>query len=838
MGLLKINSIVRFLAILVSSLFLVSGFAKQAMAGNGQNEVANGDTVTATTVGGVGATLTSGLIESNETGSTSIIIDSNSGVVTLGNNINPLDSFTLTESSGSTTQTININTSGATNGVVFADDLVVSSTAFTNSLTVTAVDDNITFRGNATTSGGGTNSIAIVGGTGTSTLSLTFDTANVENIVFDASINASNTLDTITMNVNNSQGGTNTIAFSQNIGATAAVDILNVGANAAATFNGTVNADALNISSTKTTTFNGTVTGTINFTVNGTISVADGANITGSITNTTTNEGTLSVAGTSTFSGDVGSTIAGLNAVNIQGSGKTATFAGDLKATTTTISNLAAIKFTKAATTVTGSLTAAGTSGIIDVGTSTVTASGTVTLGASAKLGVTIGTTNGQLVATGGATLAAGTTIVPTVSGNLTSGTAIVILVDGNGGGIGTSVDNIVITDNNSQFNFTLALNGNNLELTATAVTTDMSSNATAVKNVVDVAFASDSTLSSALDGLAGSPEEGTALESLAPVVDGGSVIGTVLAGRASLNTLSYRLASLRTGISAGQGLSAGDEVGEEKNFWLQGLGSYVDQSERQGIQGFEASTGGFAFGADKQINNNYLLGLAGSYSHTDVNSRLSENQTYINSYQGMVYGAYDFGDNYLDAQFGLAYNDYSGKRFISVGAVDRQANADYEGYQFTTKFELGRDLALPNELEFTPSLGLSWTHVEINDYTETGAGASNLIVNDQDYDILNLSFRGELRRTWGISQGSLTPEVHLGYNFEAIDDKIQTVAAFTGGGNTFQSTGFDPANHSAIGGTGLAYSGDNFDLVATYDFEAKQDFVSHSALLKGRWNF
>ncbi len=843
MGSLKKNNFsVRLSAILLSSIFLIVNSAKQVIAANGLNEVTNGNTITATTIGGAGATLSGGLIESNEAASTNIIIDSDTGVVTLGNNITPSDSFTLTESTGNTTQGISVTTSGTTNGVVFADDLVVSSTANTNSLTITATNDNITFQGNATTSGGGTNSIAIVGGTGTSTLSLTFDTVNIENIIFDASINASNTLDTITMNVNNSQGGANTIAFSQSIGATAAVDILNIGANTTATFNGTVDADAIIISSTNTTTFNGTVKGTIDFAANGTISVSDGANITGAITNTTTNQGILNVVGASTFSGDVGSTGVGLNAVNIQGSGKTVTFAGDLKATTTTISNLATLKFSKASTTITGSLTAAGTSGTIDVGTSTVTASGTVTFGASAKLGVTIGNTNGQLVVTGGATLVSGTSIVPTVSGNLTSGTAIVILIDNDGDGdIGLGVGvvtGITVTDNNSQYNFTLALNGNNLELTPTAVTTDMSSNATAVNEVVDVAFAGDSTLSSALNGLAGSSEEGTALESLAPVVDGGSVIGTVLAGRAPLNTVSYRLASLRTGISAGQGLSAGDDVSEGNNFWLQGFGAYVDQSERQGIQGFEASTGGFAFGADKQTSNTFLLGLAASYSYTDVNSRLSENQTDINSYQGTVYGTYNSGNNFLEAQFGLAYNDYAGNRYISVGAVDRQANADYDGYQVLTKFELGRDLILPNEFKFTPSLGLAWTHVEINDYTETGAGASNLIVNDQDYDILNLSLREELRRTWDINEASLTPEIHLGYNYEAIDDQIQTVAAFTGGGNTFQSTGFDPANHSATGGAGIAYSGNNFDLVATYDFEAKKDFVSHSALLKGRWNF
>lgn len=1119
MGLLKRNNFsIRLTAILLSSIFLVFCISKQAMA-----------TDPASGASSVTATDSSGLIDTNDTsGTITVTVDSVGGTIILG--ADGTSSIETQESSTATAFSVNVDTTGA-NGVTFAGDLVLNGNVG-DTITVTAVDDDVTFQGNATVTIG--SAISIIGGTGSSTLSLTFDTANVENLVVDSTVNTSAVNDNITMNVTNTQGGANTIAFSKAIGGSALsteIDTISIQANTTATFNGTVNAKNINITSTNTTTFNeditassalrfladgtisiaadkkiignlavvsssqGTVTfgatttnttlvsgtvgssgnsikvinivpgtgvtatfsgayeatttthsgagtvafsstvgatvassinissggtvniagavggnvdntsgssssgtlvltgtatsftgnigatnslasvtidstggtstitgsvnattvtlsgtgttaftdndvtGTINFTADGTATVTADEKIIGSVTTGTTNTGTLTFTtsaanttivsssvgasgalltqvtagaasgitatfggdvfattvtvantnaagtvafngninattfnfsadgiatiadnknitaevttgtgitgtltflGTSTMTGDIATNANALKAVNVNGSGDIVTLTGDLHATTTTIANLSTLKFTKAATTVTGSLTAAGTSGTIDVGTSTVTASGTITLGASAKLGVTISTTNGQLVATGGATLASGTTIVPTVSGSLTSGTAIVILIDNDGDiGLGAGVvTGITVTDNNSQYNFTLALNGNNLELTATAVTTEMSSNATAVNDVVDVAFANDSTLSSALNGLAGSSEEGTALESLAPVVDGGSVIGAVLAGRAPLNTVSYRLASLRTGISAGQGLSAGDEVDGGKNFWLQGFGAYVDQSERQGIQGFEASTGGFAFGADKQTSNTFLLGLAASYSYTDVNSRLSENQTYINSYQGTVYGAYDFGNNFLDAQFGLAYNDYAGNRFISVGAVDRQANADYEGYQVLTKFELGRDLILPNEYEFTPSLGLSWTHVEINDYTETGAGASNLIVNDQDYDILNLSLRGELRRTWGIKEGSLTPEVHLGYNYEAIDDQIQTVAAFTGGGNTFQSTGFDPANHSATGGAGLAYSGNNFDLVATYDFEAKKDFVSHSALLKGRWNF
>jgi uncharacterized protein with beta-barrel porin domain len=957
---------------------------------------------------------TTGLVETDNANNSIIINSDTNGQLTFG-----ADGVVSLDMTVPFDLDVRVQAGSGTNGpsgVIFADD--VKTTNSTATIDITSINDNLTFQGSVIDAGGG---ITITGGGASSTLSLTFDTKNSENLNINSTVTAASGGDTITLNVNNSPGGSNTINFAKAIGGTAAIDIMNIGSSTTATFSSTVVADAINISSTNTTTFNGTVTGNIDFAADGTISVADSAGITGAITNTTTNEGTLTlsgtttvsgavgstgvglkainagatgktatfssavktalltttgtgnialnntftgnlnfangagstvtvadgfdftgaitnattnegtltlsgtttvsgavgstgaglqvinagatgktatfssdvtttlmstngsgniilngnftgvlditsanaatitladgknftgtitnaasdqgtlnVAGTSTFSGDIGSTTAGLNAVNIQGSDKTATFAGDLKATTTTISNLATLKFTKAATTVTGSLTTSGTTGIIDVGTTTVTASGTITFGSNATFNVTIGDSNGQIDATtAGATLAAGTTVVPTIDGNLTSGAAIIILKDDDGviGAIPTN-----ITDNNSRFDFSLALNGKNLELTATSVSTGLSAMASAVNDVIDDALSGDALLTE-LNGLSSTSSLNAALETLVPIVSGGAIIGAVSAGGAALSTVSSRIASLRTGISAGQGLSSGDEIKGDKNFWLQGFGTYVDQNKREEIEGFISTTGGAAYGADKQISNNLLLGLAGSYAHTNVNTRLSKNSTMVNSYQGMVYGSYEFGNNYfMDAQVGFAYNDYDSKRFITVGSVERTASADYEGYQILNKIELGRDTNFGSNFEFTPSLELTWTHIEINNYTETGAGTSNLAVNDQDYDILNLTLRGELRRTWELSNGSLTPEIHLGYNYEVIDDKIQTVSSFTGGGNTFTTTGFDPANNSLLGGLGISFiSANDFELKATYDMEVKEDFLSHSALLKGRWSF
>jgi len=609
-----------------------------------------------------------------------------------------------------------------------------------------------------------------------------------------------------------------------------------------ATFSGAVNTTLLTTSGTGNIALNNSFTGNLNF-ANGAgalVTLADGFNFTGTITNATTNQGILSVNGTSTFSGDVGSTVAGLNAVNILGSGKTATFNGDLKATTTTISNLATLKFTKAATTVTGVITAAGTTGTLDVGTATVSPTGTVTLGANSTLAITIGTSSGQLNASAaGATFASGTTIAPTVSGTHTAGTIVIVQDDDGDIGLGAGVTTgLVITDNSSSFDFTIAFNGNNLELTSVAVITKLSSNTAAIDAVIATAFASDTSMMNALNGLSGRTKE-AALETLAPVVSGGAVVGALSAGGTISNTVSVRIASLRTGISAGQGLSAGDEVNEEKHFWFQGFGTYADQGTRQGITGFTSVTGGFSMGGDKQINNDLVLGLAGSFAYSDVNASLSQNRTTVDSYQATFYGSYELGKYFIDAQVGLAYNDYSGDRFIVVGAVERTAHADYDGYQVSGKVEVGRKMSLPKKVKFTPIIGLGYTHVGIPEYTETGATSSNLNVKRQDYDILNLSFRGEFRRTYETSHGNLTPEVHLGYNYEAFDNSIQNISSFTGGGNTFQTTGFDPENHSFLGGLSVTFeSSDNFDFVATYDLESKTDYNSHSFLLKGRWSF
>jgi hypothetical protein len=398
----------------------------------------------------VNGTDTSGLIDTNDvSGTITVTVDTDNGNTGTGTAIvlgaDATSSVATSEATTATAIAVNVTSTNGVADVTFAGDLVLNGNAG-DTITVTATtNNNMIFQGNATVTTGST--ISIVGGNGADTLALTFDTANAENLVIDSTVTASAAGDTITMNVNNSQGGGNTIAFSKAIGATAAIDVLAIGASTTATFSSTVVADSITIASANTTAFNDDVTGALSINAAGTVSVAvdktisgnvlagtdgqgtltfatatiaktlvggtvgaasgnallvlnvatgagitstfastvdartinitgtgtvalngsvtaatkldfgadatvnlsDGANVTGAITNTTTNNGTLNVAGTSTFSAAVGSTGTGLLAVNILGSGKTATFSDNLTAGTTTISNGATLKFSKAA---------------------------------------------------------------------------------------------------------------------------------------------------------------------------------------------------------------------------------------------------------------------------------------------------------------------------------------------------------------------------------------------------------------------------------------------------------------------------------------------------------
>lgn len=320
-----------------------------------------------------------------------------------------------------------------------------------------------------------------------------------------------------------------------------------------------------------------------------------------------------------------------------------------------------------------GGLNSSGATTILDLSTNDVTVAANSNIGAGGstlklKLSDTLGNSGGSLATSAAVAITVDDALIISPTAGAIILKQAITLIDGDAGG-GTLMINDLATlqsnlvDNSARLEFTLANPGEDLTLTANKdATLDYSDNADAVNDEVDAAFAGDSTLLAALNNIASANELNEALKTLVPNVDGGVLMGLVLAGTATGEMVSTRLANLRTGISD---LAAGDAWAGERNFWMQGFGTFADQDDREGFEGFDVAIGGVALGVDIPLSVNLTAGLVFSYAATSVNSDSSGNQTQIDSYQTTAYGTHEFGPYFLDSMVSLAYNDYGGGRDI-----------------------------------------------------------------------------------------------------------------------------------------------------------------------------
>ena len=83
----------------------------------------------------------------------------------------------------------------------------------------------------------------------------------------------------------------------------------------------------------------------------------------------------------------------------------------------------------------------------------------------------------------------------------------------------------------------------------------------------------------------------------------------------------------------------------------------------------------------------------------------------------------------------------YEASRAVTVGTLtQRTAIADYNGQQYSGYFEGGYSFFYKN-LRMTPLVSFQYMHLHTASYTEDGAGALNLSVASQDYDMAMTSF-------------------------------------------------------------------------------------------------
>ncbi len=298
-----------------------------------------------------------------------------------------------------------------------------------------------------------------------------------------------------------------------------------------------------------------------------------------------------------------------------------------------------------------------------------------------------------------------------------------------------------------------------------------------------------------------------------------------------------------------GYGFGAAPEQGSDHGLndlagrqWLAGSAGYTKQSSRQGIDGFDAVSGGAVFGIDTgKTFSDRVFGLAFGYGHTEVDSKnanRAENE--IDSLQLLAYASKTFSDNYygeLKASYAQSSNDTT--RYNVGGVPGLTANGDFTSKQAGLQASVGKHI-LHNDYLITPEFGVNWLHYTSEGYTETGAGGANLTVDTKDADSIEIG--GSVRIVKEIKRENgaiILPEVRAGYYYDLSKDPIQKTVSFAGGGGSFLIETPNPSQHRINLGTGVTVKGTgNWNYSLNYDLNLEQQFQDHSLVARASWKF
>lgn len=582
-----------------------------------------------------------------------------------------------------------------------------------------------------------------------------------------------------------------------------------------------------------------------------TLTIADGNFINGSVIGFGGGGGTLTFLGSSQSNGILGATNP-LTAVNFKGG--TFNLSHDINAPIVTVSNNATLVFNKIAPaltdlpTLSGALTLDATganlivpAGLVDVpmpvNSKVVRIGGNLTTAANSVISIDLNSPDlyGQLLLTGAGV--ADFTNAPifdiTTSGYIPNNSVLTI-IQGSGAvvvGPGTLKNTGTLLSN-----FALAKNGNNIELTVTRNTNaslaepytagiagalDVIQNTPALIGNPDI-FA----VVNQLDNFTDRTSFNQAIATLAPSVDGDNFQGLMAMTRLGVDTIRERLDDYRLGKLDYEhtGYAAGSyNTLKDYGVWVKLLASRLKQEAYKGIEGYKSDVYGIAGGIDYTSPDNELVyGVGFNYSSTESISRsLAASTNDIDSYSLMLYGTYNFPNPwYVDGILYLSQHDYEIKRNIRAGAVSSSAASLLEAWQISARAETGFVYQY-NKILFQPTLGLFYSYLDRDNYTETSGGGLSLVNRPGDIESLRLSVGSKISSVLGSAGASLIPEFHAYYNFEILGAREQYLSNFVVGGPIFETNGIEPKRSSYVLGVALsAYGFENISCHVALDYE------------------
>ncbi|MDK3160201.1 autotransporter domain-containing protein [Kamptonema cortianum] len=273
---------------------------------------------------------------------------------------------------------------------------------------------------------------------------------------------------------------------------------------------------------------------------------------------------------------------------------------------------------------------------------------------------------------------------------------------------------------------------------------------------------------------------------------------------------------------------------------FLSGSGEFGGMDNQGALNGYDFTTAGVTLGIDYQFTPEIVVGAFGSYANSRTDEKRGLGKSDADSGRGGVYAGYFKKNTFLNVVAGGGYTAYETERPINIGPLSRTANASPEGQEAFTMIEAGHDFEL-GKLRLGPVGGFQYRYVNVDQFTESGAGALNLTVNQREMESI-MSQLG-VRASYELKLGRviLQPTVSARWQYEFGDTGKAVQARF----GTLDSSVFNiqttaPGRNSALVSAGLnAYLTETISVFGAYNLETDAaDYTVHGVNAGFNWQF
>jgi uncharacterized protein YhjY with autotransporter beta-barrel domain len=212
-------------------------------------------------------------------------------------------------------------------------------------------------------------------------------------------------------------------------------------------------------------------------------------------------------------------------------------------------------------------------------------------------------------------------------------------------------------------------------------------------------------------------------------------------------------------------------------------------------------TAGGVTAGVSYRVTNHFAAGVLFDYNHTDEDFDTSGSKTKIDSYTPGIFATYFDHGFYANGLFAVGLNDYKYTSNTFLG----QTTGNPTGEQYTGDLDAGYDFHPSKNWIVGPTAGLTYTHVDIDSFTEDGAPGAALNVDSQSVDSLRSRLGGHVVFQTNTGDVLLQPNLSVMWQHEYLNDSQGITSSFANTSlNPFTIQTAAPSRDSALISLGM----------------------------------